>query len=44
MAPVHLERFLLSFIVDRDEYKTVTIITIAPVKANGNQASGLSCP
>ena len=44
MVPVHLDKFsLLSFVVN-DEYKTVAIIIIAPVNANGNHASGFSCP
>ena len=40
--PDHFDRDFTSFLVLKDEYKTVITITIAPVMANGNHASGFN--
>ena len=42
MDPVHFDKDCTSFFVLKDEYKTVITITIAPVMANGNHASGFN--
>ena len=42
--PDHFDNESISFLVDKDEYKTLKIIINAPVTANGNHASGFNCP
>ena len=42
--PDHFDNESISFLVDKDDYKTLKIIINAPVTANGNHASGFNCP
>ena len=44
IEPDHFDNEFISFFVDKEEYKTLTIIIKAPVNANGNHASGFNCP